>query len=59
MSFLYITECGSFIKVDGGKVAVEQEGKRILEIPKNTLEGLVVLSSVQISGSSVPWVDKI
>lgn len=53
MSFLYVTECGAYVKVHGGKVLIEKDGKCIIELPKNMLEGLVVLSSVQISSQAI------
>ena len=39
MSFVYVAESGAFVKLHGGRVLIEKEGRRIMELPKNTLDG--------------------
>ena len=68
MSFVYVTETGAGITLHGGKVVIEKNGHRISEIPKNTLDGLVILGSVQLTsqvmveflrlGVPVTWVSQ-
>ena len=53
MSFVYITDHGALIKLSGGKIIIEKTKKTLLEIPKNTIDGLVILSSVQITSQAV------
>ena len=57
------------IKLSGGKIIIEKEHKILFEIPKNTIDGIILLSSVQISsqaiveflhlGISVTWISSI
>lgn len=49
MSFAYITEPGVKISKKGGKFVVSRDDAVILEIPSETLEGLVLMSTVQVS----------
>ena len=53
MSFIYVTEHGAVIKLNGGKIIIEKEKKTLFEIPKNTIDGLVLLSSVQITSQAI------
>ena len=66
MSFVYITEPGTKLSKKGGHYIVTREDETVLEIPKATLEGLVVMDAVQITsevltdlmqrGISVLWI---
>lgn len=49
MSFAYITEPGVKIAKKGGKFVVSRDEAVLFEIPAETLEGLVVMNSVQLS----------
>ena len=53
MSFVYVTEHGALIRLSGGKIIIEKAKKTLAEIPKNTIEGLVILSSVQITSQAI------
>ncbi len=53
MSFVYVTEHGALIKLSGGKIIVEKNKKILAEVPKNTIDGLVLLSSVQITSQAI------
>ncbi len=53
MSFVYVNEHGALIRLSGGKIIIEKAKKTLFEIPKNTIEGLVILSSVQITSQAV------
>ncbi|MBQ7628934.1 MAG: CRISPR-associated endonuclease Cas1 [Selenomonadaceae bacterium] len=39
--------------MSGGKIIIEKDKKILTEIPKNTIEGLVILSSVQITSQAI------
>ena len=41
------------IKLSGGKIIIEKEHKILFEIPKNTIDGIILLSSVQISSQAI------
>lgn len=66
MSFVYLTESGTKLSKRGGHYLVTREGETVLEIPQATLEGLVVMNSVQVTsdvmadlmkrGISVHWI---
>ena len=53
MSFVYVTEHGALIKLSGGKIIIEKNKKILAEVPKNTIDGLVLLSSVQITSQAI------
>lgn len=53
MSFVYVTEHGALIRLSGGKIIVEKAKKILAEIPKNTIEGMVILGSVQITSQAI------
>ena len=53
MSFVYITEHGALIKLSGGKIIIEKSKKILAEVPKHTIDGLVLLSSVQITSQAI------
>ena len=53
MSFVYVTEHGALIRLSGGKIIIEKSKKILAEIPKNTIDGLVLLSSVQITSQAI------
>lgn len=44
MSFVYVTEHGALIRLSGGKIIIEKAKKILAEIPKNTIEGMVILN---------------
>ena len=53
MSFVYVTEHGALIRLSGGKIIIEKSKKILAEVPKNTIDGLVLLSSVQITSQAI------
>ncbi len=53
MGFVYVTEVGSHVRLSGGKILVEKDGETVFEIPKFTIEGLLVLDSVQITSQAM------
>ena len=53
MSFVYVTEHGALIRLSGGKIIIEKNKKILAEVPKNTIDGLVLLSSVQITSQAI------
>lgn len=53
VSFIYVAEHGAIIKLNGGRIIIEKEKQILFEIPKNTIDGLVLLSSVQITSQAI------
>ena len=53
MSFVYVTEHGALIRLSGGKIIIEKAKKILAELPKHTIDGLVLLSSVQITSQAI------
>lgn len=53
MSFVYITEDGARIQKKGGKFLVGRNLEILFEIPEETLEGLVLVGSVQVSSQAM------
>ena len=53
MSFVYVTEHGALIRLSGGKIIIEKSKKVLAEIPKNTIDGMVILGSVQITSQAI------
>lgn len=51
MSFVYITEHGCSVGIDGGFLVVKHKDKTEEHIPKGTVEGISAFASVQISSS--------
>ena len=51
MSFVYITEHGCSIGIDGGYLVVKHKDKTEDRIPKNMVEGISVFASAQINSS--------
>ena len=68
MSYVYITEEGARIQKKGGRYLVGRNLEIMFEIPEETLEGLVIVSSVQVTsqamvsllqqGIPVTWISK-
>ena len=52
MSFAYITEEGAYIQKRGGSFTVGRNRECIMEIPAETLEGLTLIDTVQVSCAS-------
>lgn len=53
MSFAYITEEGARIQKKGDKFVIGRNLETIMEIPAQTLEGLVLIESVQVSSQAM------
>lgn len=53
MSFVYITEEGAYIKKKENKFIVGRNLETIMQIPAGTLEGLVLIGSVQVSSQAM------
>jgi len=51
MSYVYITEHGCSIGIDGGFLVVKHKDKTEDLIPKSTVEGISAFASVQINSS--------
>lgn len=53
MSYVYITEEGARIQKKGGRFLVGRNLEILFEIPEETLEGLVLIDSVQVSSQAM------
>lgn len=53
MSYVYITEQGTCISKESHKFIVSKAGQKVFEIPGETLEGLILAGSVQLSSQAV------
>lgn len=53
MSFAYITEKGTEISHQEGRFIVSKKNEKILEIPEETLEGLVLIDTVQVTSKAM------
>lgn len=53
MSFAYITEEGAFIRKRGGNFTVGRNEESVMEIPAETLEGLTLIDTVQVSSRAM------
>lgn len=53
LSYVYITEEGAHIQKKGGRFLVSRNLEIMFEIPEETLEGLVLIGSVQISSQAI------
>lgn len=53
MSFAYITEEGAYIEKRGGVFVVGRNREVVMEIPIETLDGLVLIGSVQVSSRAI------
>ncbi len=53
MSYVYITEDGVRIQKKGGRFLVGRNLEILFEIPEETLEGLVLIGSVQVSSQAM------
>ncbi|WP_315003546.1 CRISPR-associated endonuclease Cas1 [uncultured Selenomonas sp.] len=53
MSFAYITEEGAYIQKRGGNFTVGRNRECIMEIPVETLEGLTLIDTVQVSSRAI------
>ena len=51
--FCICNEHGALIRLSGGKIIIEKAKKILAEIPKNTIEGMVILGSVQITSQAI------
>jgi len=49
MSSLYLTEQGSKVRKDEGRIIVEKEGIEIFEIPVHKIERIIIFGNVQIT----------
>lgn len=52
MCFVYLTEPGTQLSKRGGTYVVTKEDERLYSIPAETIEGIVLLGSVQISSQA-------
>lgn len=53
MSFAYITEEGAYIQKRGGNFTVGRNRECIMEIPAESLEGLTLIDTVQVSSKAI------
>lgn len=53
MSFAYITEKGAIITHKNGRFIVGRNHETLLEIPQETLEGLVLIDTVQVTSQAM------
>ena len=53
MSFAYITEKGATISKKDGRFVVGRNHETLLEIPEETLEGLVLIGRIQVSAEAM------
>ena len=53
MSYVYITEDGARIQKKGGKFLVGRNLEILFEIPEESLDGLVLIGSVQVSSQAM------
>ena len=53
MSFAYITEKGAIISHKNGRFIVGRNHETLLEIPQETLEGLVLIDTVQVTSKAM------
>jgi CRISPR-associated protein Cas1 len=49
MASLYLTEQGSVLRRDGGRLTVEKDGTTLLAVPRVQVDRLVVMGNVQVS----------
>lgn len=53
MAFLYVTEEGTYIKLKSNRYVVMKQLETIVDIPCESLEGLVIFDKVQISSQAI------
>lgn len=53
MSFAYITEKGAIISHKNNRFIVGRNHETLLEIPQETLEGLVLIDTVQVTSQAM------
>ena len=53
MSFAYITEEGAYIQKRGGNFTVGRNRECIMEIPAESLEGITLIDTVQVSSKAI------
>ena len=55
MTWLYVTEPGARIGKKGGNVVLSRANEMICEIPSDTVEGVTIIDSVQVSSSVISF----
>lgn len=53
MSVVYVTEHGAKLAKDGGKFVLTKDDKILYEIPAATLEGVILIETVQVSSQAM------
>ncbi len=55
MARLYVTEPGARVGKKGGHIVVSRENEVICEVPSETLEGVIIIDSVQVTSAAVSY----
>lgn len=49
MPTLYLTEQGAYLRKDGGRLCVEKDGAKLLDVPLEDVEGVCIFGNIQLS----------
>ena len=55
MTWLYVTEPGTCVGKQGGRIVLSKDNETVCEIPSETVEGVTVINSIQISSAVITY----